>query len=125
MINVTINGMEIQAKEGQTILKAARENGIYIPTLCFLEGINEIGSCRICVVEIEGRAGLATACNTVVREGMKIQTDSEAVIEARKNTLHLLRVHCHTFSRNDMAKIINLSTTKPTLCLICHKTMLN
>lgn len=90
MINVTINGMEIQAKEGQTILKAARENGIHIPTLCFLEGINEIGSCRICVVEIEGRAGLATACNTVVREGMKIQTDSEAVIEARKNTLHLL-----------------------------------
>lgn len=90
MINVTINGMEIQAQEGQTILKAARENGIHIPTLCFLEGINEIGSCRICVVEIEGRAGLATACNTVVREGMKIQTDSEAVIEARKNTLHLL-----------------------------------
>ena len=90
MINVTINGMEIQAKEGQTILKAARENGIHITTLCILEGINEIGSCRICVVEIEGRAGLATACNTVVREGMKIQTDSEAVIEARKNTLHLL-----------------------------------
>ena len=90
MINLTINGIEIQAQEGQTILKAARENGIHIPTLCFLEGINEIGSCRICVVEIEGRAGLATACNTVVREGMKIQTDSEAVIEARKNTLHLL-----------------------------------
>ena len=61
MINLTINGMEIQAQEGQTILKAARENGIHIPTLCFLEGINEIGSCRICVVEIEGRAGLATA----------------------------------------------------------------
>ena len=90
MINLTINGIEIQAKEGQTILKAARENGIRIPTLCFLERINEIGSCRICVVEIEGRSGLATACNTVVREGMNIQTDSEAVIEARKNTLHLL-----------------------------------
>ena len=52
MINLTIDGVQIEAKEGQSILSAAREHGIHIPTLCFLEKINEIGSCRICVVEV-------------------------------------------------------------------------
>ena len=56
MIHVTIDGIKIEAKENQTILQAAKENGIRIPTLCFLEGVNEIGSCRICVVEVEGKA---------------------------------------------------------------------
>ena len=90
MINLTIDGVQIEAKEGQSILSAAREHGIHIPTLCFLEKINEIGSCRICVVEVEGMNKLVTACNTKVKAGMNITTDSPAVIESRKNTLHLL-----------------------------------
>ena len=60
MINLTIDGVQIEAKEGQSILSAAREHGIHIPTLCFLEKINEIGSCRICVVEVEGMNKLVT-----------------------------------------------------------------
>ena len=67
MINLTIDGVQIEAKEGQSILSAAREHGIHIPTLCFLEKINEIGSCRICVVEVEGMNKLVTACNTKVK----------------------------------------------------------
>ena len=70
MINLTIDGVQIEAKEGQSILSAAREHGIHIPTLCFLEKINEIGSCRICVVEVEGLNKLVTACNTKVKQGM-------------------------------------------------------
>lgn len=90
MIKLTIDGISVEAREGQTILQAARENGIRIPTLCFLEGINEIGSCRICVVEVEGLQRLVPACNTKVKEGMVIDTKSPAVIESRKNTMHLL-----------------------------------
>ena len=82
MINLTIDGVQIEAKEGQSILSAAREHGIHIPTLCFLEKINEIGSCRICVVEVEGLNKLVTACNTKVKEGMNITTDSPAVSES-------------------------------------------
>ena len=81
MINLTIDGVQIEAKEGQSILSAAREHGIHIPTLCFLEKINEIGSCRICVVEVEGLNKLVTACNTKVKAGMNITTDSPAVIQ--------------------------------------------
>ena len=81
MINLTIDGVQIEAKEGQSILSAAREHGIHIPTLCFLEKINEIGSCRICVVEVEGMNKLVTACNTKVKEGMVVQTASRKVIE--------------------------------------------
>ena len=63
-MQLTINGINVEAKEGMTILQAAREYGINIPTLCYLEGVNDIGSCRLCVVEIEGESVLRTACNT-------------------------------------------------------------
>ena len=69
MINLTIDGVQIEAKEGQSILSAAREHGIHIPTLCLPGKINEIGSCRICVVEVEGMNKLVTACNTKVKDG--------------------------------------------------------
>lgn len=93
MISLNINGTDVLAKENQTILQTARENGIYIPTLCYLEGINEIGSCRVCVVEIEGQQTLAPACETRVREGMVIQTESPRVVEARKSALQLILAH--------------------------------
>ena len=104
MINLTIDGVQIEAKEGQSILSAAREHGIHIPTLCFLEKINEIGSCRICVVEVEGMNKLVTACNTKVKEGMVVQTASRKVIDARKTVLKLLlsnhNIDCFNCEKN-------------------------
>ena len=62
MINLTINGRKVEVPEGTTILEAAKKANIDIPTLCFLKDINEIGDCRMCVVEVEGRRGFATSC---------------------------------------------------------------
>ena len=90
MIALNINGKDVFAKENQTVLQAARDNGIEIPTLCYLEGVNEIASCRVCVVQIEGRQALAASCETKVREGMVILTESEAVVQARKTALRLI-----------------------------------
>ena len=90
MVNVTINGKPIAVEKGTTILDAATANGIMIPTLCFLKDINEIGACRICVVEIEGMERLAAACNNTVEEGMVIYTNSPKVMASRKSTLELI-----------------------------------
>ncbi len=90
MVNIKINGIELAVKEGTTVLSAARSAGIYIPTLCYLKDINEIGACRICLVEIEGFEKLFAACNTEAQEGMVIFTDSPKVIEARKTNLELI-----------------------------------
>lgn len=90
MVNITINGLQMQVEESMTILKAARNAGIEIPTLCYLEEINEIGSCRLCVVEVEGMDKLPTACNTLVKEGMVIETESAKVVAARRTVLNLL-----------------------------------
>ena len=103
MVNLTINGKKISVAEGTTILEAANKNGIIIPTLCFLKDINEIGACRICVVEIEGMERLAAACNNTVEEGMVIFTNSPKVMAARKSTLELIlsehEYSCATCSR--------------------------
>ena len=95
MIKFTINGTVIESEEGTTILKAARESGIEIPTLCHLEGVNEIGSCRLCIVEVEGMDKLPTACNTPVKEGMVIETESDKVVKARKQVLNLILSNHH------------------------------
>ena len=84
MVNLVIDGKEISVKEGTTILQAALQNGIDIPTLCFLKEINEVGDCRMCIVEVEGRKGFATSCIQKVEEGMVVKTHSHAVVEARK-----------------------------------------
>ena len=90
MVTVTINGKQITVENGTTILEAANANGILIPTLCFLKDINEIGACRICVVEIEGMERLAAACNNAVEDGMVIYTNSPKVMASRKATLELI-----------------------------------
>ncbi len=90
MAKVTINGEVVKVKSGSTILKAVNSIGIKIPTLCFLEEINEIGFCRICVVEVEGEQDLVSACNTEIKNGMVITTDSDKVINSRRATLQLL-----------------------------------
>lgn len=90
MVNLTIDGKQIQAKETMTILQAARESGIQIPSLCYLKDINEIGACRVCVVEIEGVEHMVSSCNTQVAEGMVIYTNSPRVREVRKTNVELI-----------------------------------
>jgi NADP-reducing hydrogenase subunit HndD len=90
MVNLTINNKEISAAEGTTILEAAKQNNILIPTLCYLEGVHKIGSCRICVVEIEGTKNLQASCITPVREGMVVHTNSKTVRSARKVLYELM-----------------------------------
>ena len=90
MVNLTINDQKISVKEGTTILEAAREVGIDIPHLCYLEGINEIGACRVCIVENVGMETLITACNTPVEEGMQIYTNSPKVRKTRRINVDLI-----------------------------------
>ena len=93
-VNLKINGISLSVPKGTTILQAARQAGIEIPTLCYLKEINEIGACRICVVEVKGAKGLVTACVYPVSEGMEVFTNTERVRHARKTTLELiLSVH--------------------------------
>lgn len=90
MIHATINGIPVEANEGDTILTAAQRYGIEIPTLCYLEGMDPEGSCRMCMVEIEGNPKLMTACSCPIAEGNVIFTESERVVESRRSTLDLL-----------------------------------
>ncbi len=89
-VNIKINGMPISVPKDYTILQAAREFGIDIPTLCYLKKINEIGACRICVVEVKGARSLVTACVHPVAEGMEVMTHSPTVLKSRKLTLELI-----------------------------------
>lgn len=90
MVNVTINGTQVSVPQGSTVLEAARQLGIEIPTLCFMKKRNEIGACRVCVVEVKGAKTLVTACVMPVSEGMDILTNSDRVIKARKKLIELI-----------------------------------
>jgi len=85
-----IDGQEVSARSGQTILEVAIENEIYIPTLCHLDGLSDVGACRLCVVEIKGNNKLFPACVTTVFEGMEVSTDTERLQKHRRNILELL-----------------------------------
>ncbi|MCR5222687.1 MAG: (2Fe-2S)-binding protein, partial [Lachnospiraceae bacterium] len=89
-ITLKINNVEVSAPEGSTILEAARLAQIEIPTLCFLKDINEIGACRMCVVEVKGARSLVTACVYPITEGMEVFTNTPKVVSSRKKTLELL-----------------------------------
>lgn len=89
-VNIKINGVEISAPAGSTILEAARLANIEIPTLCYLKEINEIGACRMCIVEVKGARSLVTACVYPINEGMEVWTNTPKVISSRKKTLQLL-----------------------------------
>ena len=89
-VKVIIDGKTHLANSGDTILKVARDNGIEIPTLCYLKDINEPASCRVCVVEVEGMKNLVTSCTTKVKDGMNIKTNSSKVLLARKTAIELL-----------------------------------
>ncbi len=90
MVNIKINDKSYSVPKGSTILEAARYAGIEIPTLCYLKDINEIGACRICMVEVKGARSLVTACVFPVNEGMEIYTNTEKVRHSRKMTLELI-----------------------------------
>ncbi len=95
MVNVTVDGVQVQVPAGSTILDAAEEAGVYIPTLCYMDMhevgmVNKPASCRICVVEVVGRRNLAPACATPVAEGMVVRTNTKNVLEARRTIMELL-----------------------------------
>lgn len=90
MVNITINHIPLQVEENTTIMEAAEQAGIKIPKLCYLKDINEIGACRVCVVEVEGKDNLIASCNNVVEEGMSILTESPKVLAARRMNVELI-----------------------------------
>lgn len=90
MVKVTVNNITVEVEENATLLEAARKAGIYIHTLCYMKDINEIGACRVCVVEVEGHEKLFASCNMKVQDGMKFYTDTPKVREARKVNVQLI-----------------------------------
>ena len=114
MVNATSNGKAVCVEKGTTILKAATMAGIKIPTLCFLEEINEIGACRVCMVEIEGKDHLVAACNNVVEEGMVIYTNTTKVYAARRVNVEFILsqhdYHCATCVRNQNCSLQDLAS---------------
>ncbi len=103
-VRLTINGREVTAPKGSTVLEAATRAGIFIPTLCHDPELTSFGACRMCVVEIKGMRNLPASCVTEVADGMVVETDSPAVVEARKTILELLLANhpadCLTCGRN-------------------------
>nr|WP_277998908.1 NADH-dependent [FeFe] hydrogenase, group A6 [Moorella sulfitireducens] len=101
---MTIDNIPVEVEAGTTILQAAGKAGIHIPTLCYLEGINEIGACRVCVVEVEGARNLMASCVAPVAEGMVVKTNSPRVRTARRLNVELLlsnhKMECPTCIRN-------------------------
>lgn len=89
-LRLTVNGIEVQGKKGDTVLQVCQRNDIYIPTLCHMEGLFDQGTCRMCIVEIEGERGLNAACTTPARDGMVVRTDTERLNQLRRSTLELL-----------------------------------
>ena len=89
-VNIKINGRDYEVPAESTVLEAARYAGVDIPTLCYMKDINEIGACRLCLVEVKGARGLVTACVYPVNEGMEVVTDSPAIRKARKTNLELV-----------------------------------
>ena len=89
MITLTIDGVSVSVPAGSTVLEAAKAAGIHIPTLCYMKGLNEIGACRLCVVDTGARA-LQAACVLPASEGMNVKTNTPAVRNARKMNLELL-----------------------------------
>ena len=102
-VTLTINGKQVSGRQGMTILEAARENGVDIPTLCYVPDLPPIGACRLCVVEVEGSRTLVGSCHTPVAEGMVVYTHSPKVLETRRILVELMLA------------------SHPDSCLICDK----
>ena len=113
MVSLRINDIPVTVPEGSTVLEAARSAGFNIPSLCFLKDINEIGACRICVVEVKGAKSLVASCVYPVAEGMEVYTNTERVRKSRQLTLELIlsnhRMDCLTCSRNSHCELLQLA----------------
>ncbi len=113
MVNITIDGISTQVPKSYTVLEAAKTLNINIPTLCFLKGLNEVGACRMCVVEVQGARSLQASCVLPVAEGMVVKTNSPDVLEARRTILDLIlsrhERECLTCSRNLNCELQKLS----------------
>lgn len=92
VVTLKVNDQDISGRDDETILELANENGIFIPTLCHLEGLSDIGACRLCLVEIKGMAKLMPACVIRAQEGMEVYTDSERLTKYRRMIIELLFV---------------------------------
>ena len=126
MVTLTIDGREIQAEEGTTILEAARENNIYIPSLCHHEEVTPYGACRLCQVEVakNGRERLVASCLYEVAEGLKVKTNSERIANNRKMIMELLLARCsNNKTIQDLARQLGVEKTSFKLedkhCILC------
>lgn len=112
-VKLTINGMSVEVPKEYTVLEAAREAGINVPTLCFLKDINEVGACRVCMVEVEGARSLQASCVLPVREGMVVKTNTKKVRDSIKTTVELLLANhnreCLSCFRNTNCELQTLS----------------
>lgn len=113
MVKLTIDGIEVSVPEGTTVMKAAAGIGIEVPHLCFLEGVNEISACKVCVVEIKGKEKLITACNSPVEENMVVYTNSPKVRKVRRTNVELILsqhdCHCATCVRSGNCSLQKIS----------------
>jgi len=113
MVNITIDGIGISVDENLTILEAAKCAEVKIPTLCYLKDVNEIGACKMCVVEVEGMDKLVTSCNTKVKDGMVINTMTDRVINSRKQVLNMILanhdVRCFSCGKSGDCRLQDLS----------------
>ena len=108
-VTATINGRQVSARAGRTILEVAQENGIDIPTLCYQRELSAIGACRICVVAVEGSRTLVGSCHTPIAQGMVIHTNSPQVLQSRKLIVELLLAsHCGYCAVCEKANICEL-----------------
>lgn len=126
MVTLTIDGREVQAEEGTTILEAARENNIYIPTLCYHEEVTPYGACRLCLVEVakNGRERLVASCLYEVAEGLKIKTNSERIASNRQMIMELLLARCPNNKEiQDLAQRLGVKETSfkrdDNQCMLC------
>jgi NADH dehydrogenase/NADH:ubiquinone oxidoreductase subunit G len=126
MVELTIDGQKVQAKEGTTILEVARENNIYIPTLCYHEEVTPYGACRLCLVEVtrNGRERLVASCLYEVAEGLKVKTNSERIAANRKMLMELLLARCpNNKAIQDLARKLGVKETSFKLddnqCMLC------
>jgi len=112
-VTLTIDGIKVEVPSEYTVLEAARKAGVSIPTLCYLKGINEVGACRVCLVEVEGARGLVASCVQPVTEGMVVKTNTQKVRTTRKSTLELIlsnhNSECLECVRNQNCELQTLS----------------
>ena len=127
MVKLTIDDKVVEAEEGSTILDAAKRVGLYIPTICYHEALSSVGSCRLCSVEVmtDGTSNLITACNYPVEEGLKVRTNSEKVVQARRLAVELLLAQRpHSGSIRELAKKLGIEkpsfTLKEKECILCE-----